>query len=314
MASELFYETPSDKRKAFQNVRLLLLSKKDAVIVSDDAQPLYFYPFSILDFLKDSSIRELHICGTSQSSAIDAIQTMPPGKVHIEGLDRKMVETALERGHKVSLICDARDITEDTFKVASDVHYLRMKVDREGAKNPLLGRIPSAALLSGYKVYISPDTKDYAALISALRDTGFDFVRVSKKLEEGFNPRMHPGLRAELFALKGFDSPDFHVLLPRTLERIFNGRFRIDDAFGNSHNCDFSPNRRVLHSERFYPCYTQVVMDNPSFSVKSLNDKLPESLGTKCSDCACIYENDLMARIKLDRRKLKDSRPALEYR
>jgi hypothetical protein len=218
-------------------------------------------------------------------------------KVHFEGVRKDQVELALRLGHKVSVICDSNELNEDNIQTLSKVDYLVVRADPSLKNIDILTRVPNAKLLSGIRVYISEEGNDFGELAKRIKTMGFDFLHVSKKLTEGRQSDLDERERERIADLSKLHSDRFKVILPNNLGKVFNDKFTISDEYNNSRKCVFSRHRAVLSKNRFYPCYTHSIIDSDRFSSDTIKEMKTKRFGEGCTDCACIYENDIFEQI-----------------
>ena len=84
MNSKLFFKTPEDKFRVFQKPRLIMFSEGSEVESWTNTQPLYFYPFSWLDYLGKEGIRELYIQDVFSGLAEKEINDLEKiGRAHV---------------------------------------------------------------------------------------------------------------------------------------------------------------------------------------------------------------------------------------
>lgn len=298
--NELFFETPKDKWRVFQSPKLVMLSDKVRVKEWDNTQPLYFYPFSWLDYLNSDSIKELWIQDDSPIS-ISEIKRLKDAKIHFELINEKLIRLSKENGHKVSVICNLEDLTLDTSKILSGCDFVRVRINEDFSNLPILSYLSDEKCLVGIKLYLGGST-DYNNVVSFSKKAGIDFVHISKRLSlNGKNfPASEEEIR-EINSLKSLQSKRFKIITPSSLEKIFAEKFCISSDFGNVKSCNFSRYRRVIKNNSFYPCYTQIILSSGS------------KVSANCSDCACIYENDMLSSIDSEREKYKNPSFALDY-
>lgn len=306
---ELLFETPKDKMRVFQSPSLVMISERGDVLRRwSNTQPLYFYPFSWLDYLNGKGVRELYVVNSSTASAKKVIGLLNKGKVHFESFDAEAVVAAKEAGHKVSVICDSEDLVSEHVPILARADFVRVRAGKGNDLRKLSG-LPSRNVLTCVKVYLG-EGGDYLDLANQARDAGFDFIHVAKRLADGRNKRLTVKERREVMKLKDFESDRLRIILPSSLEWVCAERFGIDSGFSNDRQCSFSDYRAVVSRDAFYPCYTRAVLARGRFARQTLE---PETHKRECGDCACIYENDMLADIRRKRAKFKNIRFALEY-
>lgn len=308
MNKKLFFKTPEDKLRVFQKSRLIMFSEGREVESWDNTQPLYFYPFTWLDYLGKEGIRELYIQESSSEMAEKEIRSLDNGKVHFEQPNERLIKFAKERGHKVSVICNVEDLLPGQIEGLSVSDFVRIRINNPSSDLRLLGGLPKEPILSCIKLYVG-DGRDYRNIALQTRDMGFDFLHVAKRLMTNQkNPRISEEEKEKIRDLQELETVQFRIVIPSSLEKRFASRFLITTGLGNVSSCDFSRYRLVLKGDNPYPCYTQKILAQSGFTRGWI-----ENNPGNCLDCACIYENDMLHDIKTKMRRYKNPSFALEY-
>jgi len=308
MNKKIFFKTPKEKFRVFQKPKLIMFSKGSKVESWTNTQPLYFYPFSWLDYLGKEGIRELYVQDTSLELAQKEINYLENGKVHFEQPNEKLIRIAKEKGHRVSVICNLEDLLPEQIGALSVSDFVRIRVNKNYNNLRYLSNLPNEQVLSCIKVYVGEEC-DYETIALKAREMGFDFFHVAKRLilnQE--NPRISQKEKEKIINLQKLETEQFRIVLPSSLEEKFARRFVITPKFGNVYSCDFSEYRRVIKGNNYYPCYTLQILNQQEFT-KGRIEKNREN----CLDCACIYENDMLYDIKNKMKKYKNPIFALEY-
>ncbi len=312
---ELFDRTPECKSRVFDKPKLFLVSGNEVAYCWDNTQPLYLFPLSLLDFLNARQPPvELQVFNACSSQVISTIRKQRFSKIHFEKIDEPAIEHALLSGSKVSVLCSSTELVDADTSLLSHVNYLRVKTDCLDGK--VLGKLQSLrnpSLLLGAKIYLSPG-RDYFALANGLKSAGVDFVHVSKFLEAGGNSYLSATEKSSISGLKELETSDFRVILPRDLTKLLNDRFEISPLFNNSRSCSSSRYRVVMHDGSFYPCYTLSVLESGRFAKAGLEQHFSGEPGASCSDCACIYENDILHDLFCKLEGVKNHRFLLGYK
>lgn len=305
---KLFFETPKDKLKVFQKPRLVMFSGEIEVESWNNTQPLYFYPFSWLDYLGKERIRELYIQDCSSELAEKEIISLNNGKVHFEQPNERLIKFAKERRHKVSVICNIEDLLPEQIKELSVSDFVRIRINENCNNLYSLSGLPNKHILSCIKVYVGSGC-NYKTLALQAKELEFDFFHIAKRLEnESDNSCMLSEERDEILKLRELADNKFRVIIPSSLEEKFAKRFIITPELGNVSSCDFSKYRLVLNNDNLYPCYTRRILALQGFRKEDVVNN-----SKHCLDCACIYENDMLNDIETKMRRYKNPRFALEY-
>lgn len=304
--NKLFFETPKDKLRVFQKPRLLMFSEGNEVQSWDNTQPLYFYPFSWLDYLNKTGIREVYVIDSSAVAVKDALDSLrSPGKVHFESPDIDLIKIAKDLGHRVSVICNLEELASAHIPILAETDSVKVRVARQ-KDLALLSGLPNAGLLSCIKVYVGENC-DYARLAVQARDMGFNLFHVAKRLVTDENSKLSEQEREVISKLMELESKDFKVITPSSLDEKFARRFLITPQFSNVTSCNFSKYRLVLNKDGYYPCYTKQILAHEGLKKGEVGS--PKN----CLDCACIYENDMLSDIEDKMIKYKRPSFALEY-
>ena len=308
MNRQLFFETPEDKLRVFQKPKLAMFSEGREVESWANTQPLYFYPFSWLDYLGRNRIRELYIQDVSLRIAEKEINALENGKIHFETPDKHLIKFAKGKGHKVSVICDFEDISAEQLEGLSASDFVRIRINNPSNDLRLLSGLPREHILSCIKLYVG-DGCDYIAIALQAREMGFDFLHVAKRLiTNKENPGIPGDERNKILELHKLESNRFRVITPSSLEQRFAKRFIITPILGNISSCNFSKYRLVLKGDNHYPCYTQHILALHEFKKEDTVSNPKD-----CLDCACIYENDMLNDIETKMKRYKNPIFALEY-
>jgi hypothetical protein len=308
MNRKLFFKTPEDKLRVFQKPRLVMFSEGREVESWANTQPLYFYPFSWLDYLGKEGIRELYIQDCSSELAEKEIRSLDGGKVHFETPNRGLIKLAKERGHRISVICNIEDLLPEQIEGLSVSDFIKIRVNKNNDNLYLLSGLPRDHILSCIKLYVG-DGCDYRDIALQAQKMGFDFLHVAKRLATNReNPKVSEDERDKILKLHELESNQFRVITPSSLEKRFAKRFVITPSLGNVSSCDFSKYRLVLNGDNLYPCYTQHILALQGFRKEDIVKN-----SNHCLDCACIYENDMLYDIKTKMRRYKNPSFALKY-
>ncbi len=298
----LFEKTPKSKFSAFDKPVLILEADGRKIKEWKDIQSFYFYPYSVLDFLGDKeTAKELRLITPNRKASIVALKEFKKSLVRFEdSIDSVLINKAQEYGCKTSLIYDLERINNKNAKLLSKLDLLIVRVKDVNASLSVLKGVPNRNLLSGVRVYLNEDKNDFLKVAEEAKKIGLNFIHVSKKLRESRQAYLTKSDVIKIRALKKLQSDTFRVILPRNLHTVYNEKFVISKKYNNSRDCAFFEHRKVLYRDRFYPCYTKSILKKKEFSSKTIKglEKKASMFGKKCSDCACIYENDLFADIK----------------
>lgn len=312
----LFSSTPKEKMMVFGKPSLWLVSGDRVIQEWKNTQPLYFYPFSVLDFLRSGPAhRELRIIDSAEQISMQVMRQFAGSKVHLEQINPHLISYAQELGCKVSLICNLEDINEENVEILRNLDFLIIRVNSPDSDLSVLKGMPNKKLLSGIRAYLSDSTNDFGTLAKKARSLGVDFIHISKRLIARRQEAVPIEDIKTITDLARLQTKSFKVVLPRDTSTVFNEKFVISEVYGNSRSCAFSRHRIVLFKGEFYPCYTRSILDSGRFASTT-----PESLrgisnqfGKTCTDCACIYENDLFDQISKVSRNIKRKKFFLGY-
>ena len=296
----LFSSTPKEKMMVFEKPSLWLVSGNTVVHEWKNAQPLYFYPFSVLDFLQSGlAHRELRIIDSAGQISMQAIRQFPGSKVHFEKINPRLMSYAQKLGCKVSLICNLEDINEENVKILRNLDFLIVRVNSPDSDLSVLRGVPGKKLLFGIRTYLSNSTNNFDVLAKNARSIGVDFIHISKKLIAQHQEAVPEEDMKKINDLTKLQTESFKVILPRDTSTVFNEKFAISEVYENSRSCVFSRHRIVLYKGKFYPCYTRSILESERFAstTPKFSREISGKFGKTCTDCACIYENDLFDQI-----------------
>lgn len=155
------------------------------------------------------------------------------------------------------------------------------------------------------KVYINQqDILRYNSFVKKLKSIGFDYILFSKELiaEGQQNVQLDTSVKYILHKIKyDLEDENFKIKLVKDLSTLYYPLFTLDER--NSKNCYASKVCNYLIDGKLYPCATrQIINDDISFE----NQDSKNYIGTKCLDCASIFENDYIDEIlKFNFKELK---------
>lgn len=312
----LFDSTPREKMMVFEKPSLWLVSEDTVIHEWKNTQPLYFYPFSILDFLQSGpASHELRIIDSPERISMQAIRQFPGSKVHFEKIDSRLISYAQKLGCKVSLICNLEDINEENVKILHNLDFLIVRINSPDSGLSVLKGVPNKKLLLGIRAYISDSDNNFGKLAKKARSLGVDFIHVSKKLIAQNQKAVPIKDIKKVNDLTRLQTESFKVILPRDTSTVFNEKFVISEVYGNSRSCAFSSHRLVLSKGKFYPCYTRSILRSGKFASTTLESLrgISNQFGKNCTDCACIYENDIFDQISKVSHNIKRKKFFLGY-
>ena len=214
-----------------------------------------------MDYLENKGTREIFIHDCDQAFAERQILLLDRGKVHFERPNLHLMRIAKEKGHKVSVICNLEDLAQEDISDLAHSDFVRVRVGRNHDKLSLLSHLSNEGVLSCVKFYVGEGVA-YHDLALHIRDMGFDFIHVTRRLTScSGNYPISETEKEAIMKLKELETKNFRVVIPSSLEQQFAKRFLITPEMGNVSSCLFSAYRTVLKGNSIYPCYTQRILD-----------------------------------------------------
>ena len=155
------------------------------------------------------------------------------------------------------------------------------------------------------KIYLDQnETNQYYSFVKKLKKFGFDYVLFSKRLIPGAgeNEKLEPNVKMDLFKIKyHLEDEKFKIKIVKDLTTQYYPLFTLDER--NTKHCYASQVCNYLVNGKLYPCDTKQILSN---GIAIDNPESKAYIGSKCLDCASIFENDYLDEIfKIDFKHLK---------
>ena len=310
----------NSKELLFSNPNLVAVLNDCEHVFNIDNQFLYLYPLNIIDYVyavKTNKPIKLVVKGF-KSEQIDKILDFIRNKLSEDvnvnrciefeikedvqdwNLVEKLFETIYSQGIKIVLNFKSVNQLKNYAKVFKYINCFKFTIkdciDFQKQIRSLKHIKQNDEQLLFAKVYINNEQiSEYHSFVKKLKCKGFDYILFSKELiPEGMqNIQLDASVKYMLYKIKyDLEDENFKIKLVKDLSTLYYPLFTLDER--NSRKCYASKVCNYLIDNKFYPCATrQIVNNNISFE----NQDSKNYIGTKCLDCASIFENDYIDKI-----------------
>lgn len=300
--------------------RLLILKNRKIVYETNNVQALYLYPLNVLDYVTYAymkktlmyNILDIENCEYQKliNEDIKNVEIIIDNKA-LSNIDKIIsLSQILKNNNKyVSYNLKTLDIETkhfskictlgDYFKVTlynilgSDKYTIFLnqilKIKKE-TKNTSLIHI---------KGYLNIEqAKYYGKLIKDLKDN-VDIIQISKELiplTTKYNPKVEDTIQE---MIRNLEKENEKFISVKDISSLYYQRFELDER--NSHKCYTWFLKPYIQGNNVLPCKVNQVVNNiDEWKVKDLSKEITENIkkyGIKCTDCASIFENDILSEI-----------------
>ncbi len=303
------------------NQKLIILENNKIIFETSDTQCLYLYPLTLKDYVDNLTIlkpikldiinieKDLDYKNLFNSQYLDNLLCV---EIHIDKLApldtiTKIISILKKRKIKISL--NVKDLVSvpSSFiqKVSKYISYFKIfwnYKDIDNFNNNLnIIRTYNKDALIHVKSYLDlHEISNYENYISLFKRCGVNIYQLSKELLPiNMNNKViddkYEVLIRDLEAKYNKGSIIFKSV--KNLKELYYPRFELDDR--NSRNCYACRLKPYLYNDLLLPCKVNDKIHNlKSWGLKDFNNTNNfKKCGIKCSDCASIYENDMLDRI-----------------
>lgn len=308
------------KQILFNNPNLVAVSNNKEIIFDTDNQFLYMYPLNIIDYVNsiknkkpiklvvknfktDDSHKILKFVNNIMSDK-DQLNRCVEFEIKHEIQDWNIVEhlfkIIFEKNIKIVLNFKSYLQLKDYNKVFKYVNCFKFSIYDCKGFNEALKDIKSfkkdKLQFLFAKIYLNQNQiSNYYSFVKKLKKMQFDYVLFSKELipEGQENIKIDPNIKYKLFKIKHvLEDEKFKIKLVKDLTTLYYPLFTLDDR--NTKKCYASKVCNYLIEGKLYPCATKQILAN---NVLIENVESKKYIGTKCLDCASIFENDYLDKI-----------------
>lgn len=307
------------KSKSLLNSKKILAFKdKELLYENTNVQGLYLYPCTILDYIQyafeyktlmynvlDLEKIEIERIENSEIKNIEFLINKETMKTinKIIGISEKLKR----KGCYISYNMKTLDIPKELLaKLCSNGDYLKIQLNNKINKDQyveFLNRINfvkeniNQKSLVHIKTFLSiiqaknykKMTKDFAGIV--------DVFQVSKELmpiDANDNPKVDISIQQEIRRLENEVKIFISV---KDISTLYYPRFELDER--NSRECFSCFLKPYIYREKLLPCKVKEVIENLDDwyigdSALIINKEKLKKCGKECSDCASIFENDIL--------------------
>lgn len=327
----------NSKQLLFNNPNLVAVSNNMETTFDTDNQFLYMYPLNIIDYVisfKSKKPIKLVVKNFKTDDSDKILDFVYHNMLNDSQLNRcvefeikeqledwKTVEFVFkflfEKNIKIVLNFKSYLQIKDFIKYFKYINCFKFSVyDCKGFKKTLkdlklINKDDEKFLFA--KIYLDQNQiSQYYSFTKKLKNLKFDYVLFSKLLisDGQENIKLDNNIKYDLFKIKhDFEDEKFKIKLVKDLSSLYYPLFTLDER--NTKHCYASKVCNYLVNGKLYPCATKQILNN---DISMENPDSKKYIGAKCSDCACIFENDYLDNIfKIDFNHLKFIESPIPY-
>ena len=325
------YMNNNSKELLFDNPNLVAVLNGKEFIFDTDNQFLYLYPLNIIDYVKAVQKHKpiKLVVKDFQSEQIENVLNYVNNVMDIDNNVNRLIEFEIQnypqnlsevyelfkniynRNIKITLNFKSLSCIKNYIPVFKFVNSLKISIfDCKNAKKQLKNLKTFKQRKEQFlfaKIYLNlKQIDEYYSFVKQLKALCFDYVLFTKVLlPKGMeNVSIDGDVKYKLHKIKhDFEDKTFKIKLVKDLSTLYYPLFTLDSR--NTKHCYASKVCNYLIDGKLYPCATrQILKDN----VLLEEEKSKDYIGTKCLDCASIFENDYIDKIlstKFDRLEFK---------
>lgn len=309
-----------DKRKFFNNGRLIVEKEKTEIFTLNNPQNLYLYPLNIIDYIDNITLNKPIFLNIIKTKDMDYTNLFN----HVNFSNLKCVEILVDKNYdnvkRIISICNDKkikvtltinnlnDIADDFFiDVVNKVDFLKIffyynNYNEFINKIKLINKYKNDNLFILIKSYLSlEEIYNYQLYISDFINK-VDVYQLSKKLlpidklNIEINQKYGNVIR-KLEEKYSSRNTGLIFLSVKDLTTLYYPRFELDER--NNRNCFACKLKPYLYEDIILPCrVNEIVTNKKKYGFKyDLSFNKFDGLGNDCSDCASIFENDLLGTI-----------------
>ncbi len=325
----------NSKEIIFKNPNLVAVQDKQEIVFNTDNQFLYLYPLNIIDYVnsfRNKKPIKLVVKNFKTEDCykilnfVDNIMSKDEGinrcvelEIKDEVQDWNLVEKILDYlfQNNIEIVLNFKSYIQlkDYIKIFKFVNCFKFSIydccEFEKILKEFKNIKKDERQFLFAKIYLKENQINrYHSLVKKLKGLKFDYVLFSKELmpKEGNNIKISPMVKYNLFKIKHkFEDERFKIKIVKDLTTLYYPLFTLDER--NTKKCYASKVCNYLINGRLYPCATQQILKD---NVLLEDEDSKNYIGSKCSDCASIFENDYLEQIlKLDFDQLKFVEPTI---
>ncbi len=301
--------------------RLIVLKEKKEIYSTENIQSLYLYPLNILDYLKYAYQKKTLMYNILNLENVDFEKLINNNIKNIEVVINKQnlkdIDKILElskimksKNQYISYNMKTLDIPNELIKqISIYADYLKIKLDCFKNKYNYIQFLNKIRLIKEnvneetlihIKGYLQIDQIVYYKKLKKDLKNIADIIQISKELIPSNcrdNPKVNKISQEEIREL---EKKNRNFISVKDLTTLYYPRFELDDR--NSHKCFVWYIKPYIYGDYILPCKVNKVMKNINdWKVKDISSKNStdniKKYGNQCTDCASIFENDILFEI-----------------
>ncbi len=323
----------NSKQLLLNNPNLVAVRDNEEILFHVDNQFLYLYPLNIIDYansiknkkpiklvvknLKTEDIEKILDFINNAMSKDEQINRCVEFEIKDEIQNANLLEDLFKTivDKKIKIVLNFKTYTQfnNFAKCFKYVDNFKFSIHNCKEFNKFIKKVKiksgNSQLLFA-KIYL--DIKQinmYYSFVKKLKKLNFDYVLFTKNLlPDGIkNENIDLDIKYKLSKIKyKLENENFKVKLVKDFTTLYYPLFKLDKR--NTRNCYASKVCNYLIDGKLYPCATRQIV---SCNISLDNSKSKNYIGTKCSDCASIFENDYLEQIyKINFDRLKFVKPS----
>lgn len=331
------------------NPKFLIIKDKEVIYQKENIQTLYLYPLSLLDYvdnLTSENIISINLINIDPNEDYIKIfcskifQNLKSVEILIDNnYDDKQYSKVFElvnyfykRNVKISLnIKNLINIPNKIFKCFKFVSYFKiflpniLNTDLYNLfleKLYCIGNNISNTSLLHIKAYLNiKQVNYYEQALNDFSKCNVDIFQVSKELlpigidNENVDINIQKKIRNLENKYYSYDTIKF--ISVKDISTLYYLRFELDDR--NSKKCFACKMKPYLFNKKILPCKVQMIFENLELWASDYNNikkykDVVKKCGISCSDCASIFENDILYDVEkvLKKEKCEDIKFCLQ--
>lgn len=312
------------KRNFLNNGKLIVEKNNIEIFALENPQNLYLYPLSIIDyidnltfnkpiFLNIIKIKDMNYYSLFHHTNFSNLRSVEIQVNNDYDIIKRIVSICNERNIRISLFISNLELVDENFlnEVIDKIDFLKIffnynDYDMFLHKISLINKIKKEDLLILVKSYLNLNQiNNYEKYIFDLINK-VDVYQLSKELLplNKNNIKIDNKYSKIIRKLESkYNSKESGIIFlsVKDLTTLYYPRFELDER--NNRRCFACKLKPYLYEDIVLPCKINEIlnnMDKYGFKYNFSFDKF-NGLGKTCSDCASIFENDLLGKIsKLD--------------
>ena len=281
----------------------------------NNIQTLYLYPLTIIDYYNNKQLKYpimLNIINIDEKidyiKFVKNLKYLKAVEIKIKNSISNNIINLLKylslRKILISIKLEKIDININSIIKYVDCFRIKMisplnnkNCDKFISKLSVINQNKKTHSIILVKGYLNEDeVKYYKSLYDELTKLNVHSLQISKKLIplNVSNVNVSKSTQEVIRKLEKESKYNSTLFISvKDISTLYYPRFELDDR--NSHNCYSSILKPCLLKEKLYPCKSYKIIDEDKY-IKNIitKDINCYEYGKTCTDCACIFENDIL--------------------